>query len=67
MVTASQLNVRTWAGTEYPNIKSWPILERGNLVDVCDTVDDSKGNPWYYIRIAGEFYGFASAKYIKRV
>ena len=67
MVTASQLNVRTWAGIEYPNIKSWPILERGNLVDVCDTVPDSNGDPWYYIRIAGQYYGFASAKYIKSV
>lgn len=66
-VTADALNVRIWAGTEYPNIKSWPILKKTNLVDVCDTIDDSKGNPWYYIRIAGKYYGFVSAKYIKRV
>jgi hypothetical protein len=66
-VTADVLNVRTWAGTEYPNIKSWPILKKTNLVDVCDTINDSKGNPWYYIRIAGKYYGFVSAKYIKRV
>lgn len=66
-VTANTLNVRTWAGTEYPNIKSWPILKKGNLVDVCDTVNDSHENPWYYIRIAGQYYGFVSAKYIERV
>lgn len=62
-----RLNVRTWAGKENGNIKSYPILARGNLVDVCDTVDDSKGNPWYYVRIAGKYYGFVSAKYIKKV
>lgn len=62
-----RLNVRTWAGMENENIKSYPILARGNKVDVCDTVDDSKGNPWYYVRIAGKYYGFVSAKYIKKV
>jgi hypothetical protein len=66
-VTASVLNVRTWAGTEFPNIKSYPILKKDNLVDVCDTVKASNGNPWYYIRIAGKYFGFVSAKYIERV
>lgn len=65
-VTADVLNVRTWAGTEYPNIKSWPVLKRGNLIDVCDTVKDKNGNDWYYVRIAGKYYGFCSAKYISR-
>ena len=66
-VTASKLNVRTWAGTEYPNLKSYPYLEYGNLVDVCDTVKAADGSDWNYIRIAGLYYGFASAKYLKRV
>lgn len=66
-VTADVLNVRTWAGTEYPNIKSWPILKYGNLVDVCDTVQAADGSDWYYIKIAAKYYGFVSAKYIKRV
>lgn len=66
-VTASVLNVRTWAGTEFANIKSWPVLKRGNLVDVCDTVKASNGKPWYYIRIAEKYYGFVSAEYIQRV
>ena len=66
-VTASVLNVRTWAGTEYPQIKSYPTLNRGNLVDVMNytqTADD--GSKWYYIRIAGKYHGFVSAKYIER-
>lgn len=66
-VTASALNVRTWAGTENPKIKSWPQLGKGNLVDVCDLVHDKDGDPWYYIRIDGRIYGFVSAAYITRV
>lgn len=65
-VTASLLYVRTYAGTEYDTIKSWPALGRGNLVDVCDTVLDAAGEEWYYIRIADKYYGFSKAEYIKR-
>lgn len=65
-VTATELNVRTWAGTENAKLKSYPVLKKGNLVDVCDSVKDSKGAEWYYIRIAGKYFGFVSAKYIKK-
>ena len=65
-VTASTLNVRSWAGTENPNIKSWPQLGEGNLVDVCDTAKANDGSDWYYIRIDGKIYGFVSAQYIKK-
>ena len=60
-VTADVLNVRTWPGIENPNIKNYPILKRGNLVDVCDTV-----HGWYYVRIAGKWFGFVAAEYIER-
>lgn len=66
-VTADSLNVRTWAGTDNPIMKAYPRLARGNKVDVCDTVKDSKKEDWYYIKIAGKYYGFVSAKYIKKV
>lgn len=66
-VTASVLNVRTWAGTEYPTIKSYPQLSKGNLVDVMNfTQKADDGSEWYYIRIAGEYYGFVSSKYIQK-
>ena len=57
------LNVRSWAGTENANIKMWPKLAAGNKVDVCDTVKAKDGSNWYYVRIAGKYYGFVSAKY----
>ena len=67
-VAASSLNVRTWAGAEYPNIKKYPTLNKGNKVDVMNfTQKASDGNSWYYIRIAGKYFGFVSAKYIKKV
>ena len=66
-VTATSLNVRTWAGTENPNIKSYPRLGYSNKIDVCDTVKAKDGSTWYYVRIAGKYYGFVSAKYIKKV
>ena len=65
-VTAKELNVRSWAGVENPIIKKWPLLREGNLVDVCDTIKASDGSKWHYVRIAGRYYGFVAAKYIKR-
>lgn len=58
--------VKTWAGDSYSQIKSWPKLEKTNLVDVCDTVKDSSGHDWYYVRIAGKFYGFVDSGNIKK-
>ena len=66
-VTADKLNVRTWAGTAYPRIKSYPCLSKGNLVDVCDTVKATNGTDWYFVKIAGQFFGFVSSNYIERV
>lgn len=67
-VTSSSLNVRTWAGTEYPNIKKYPTLSNGNKVDVMNFTQKAKdGTSWYYIRIVGKYFGFVSAKYIKKV
>lgn len=67
-VTATELNVRTWAGTEYPQIKKWPTLAEGNLVDVMNyTQTAADGTKWYYVRIAGKYYGFVHSQYIKKV
>lgn len=67
-VTASSLNVRTWGGAEYPNIKKYPTLSKGDKVDVMNFTQKAKdGSSWYYIRIAGKYFGFVSAKYIRKV
>lgn len=66
-VTAVELNVRSWPGIENPKIKKWPLLKKNNLIDVCDTIKASDNTDWYYIRIAGKYYGFVSATFIRRV
>lgn len=65
-VTATELNVRSWAGAENPKIKKWPLLKNGNLVDVCDTIKAADKSEWNYIRIAGKYYGFVAKKYLKK-
>ena len=66
-VTASILNVRSWAGLEHPNIKAIPTLKYGTTVEICDTVKDAGGADWYYILIDGRIYGFVSADYIRKI
>ena len=65
VVTGDILNVRAWAGEEYPNIKSWPKLAEGNMVEVCDSIKAADGSTWYYIRIDGRIYGFSHSDYIR--
>ena len=66
-VTASTLNVRQWAGTKYPKLKSCPEISRGKTVEVCDTVKAEDGEDWYYVRIDGKIYGFVCGRYIEKV
>lgn len=70
-VTASELNVRSWYGLDaegnyYPQIKSYPVLKKGNEVDVLVSykyTDDI----WYKVKIAGKWVGFVHGAYIARV
>ena len=67
-VSAASTVVRTWAGGNYPSIKKWPKLVRGNLVDVMNfTQKATNGASWHYVRIAGKYYGFVAAKDIEKV
>jgi len=61
-VTASALNVRTWAGTEYSRFM---VIPNGKEVEVCDTVKARNGEDWYYVKVNGK-YGFVCGKYIGR-
>lgn len=67
-VSAASTVVRTWAGDNYPSIKKWPKLAKGNLVDVMNfTQKAANGASWYYVRIAGKYYGFVATKDIKKI
>ena len=69
----STLAVRTWAGTEYPKIKSYPELGRGNRVRVLGSLKAIDGSTWYKIAINNaatnnkDIIGFVCGKYIKKV
>ena len=64
VVTASALNVRTWAGTENGKCSFSPLY-KGIVIDVCDTVKDKEGTNWYYIKYNNK-YGFVSSLYVKK-
>lgn len=59
--------VRTWAGNENSCITSYPELNKGNLMDVCDTIKADDRTNWYYVRIAGKYFGFVPAKDIQKM
>lgn len=64
------LNVRSWAGTEYPKIKKVPELLNGREVEVMNyTQKDSKRADWYYVRITvgkKKYHGFCKAQHIAK-
>ena len=69
-VTASELNIRKGAGTQFGNLTPYPKLTKGTKVSVCDSMKASDGSTWYYIKISGskgDKHGFASSKYITKV
>lgn len=63
-VTASALNVRTWAGTENKECSFSP-LPHGAKVGVCSSLKANDGSTWYYIKYNGK-YGFVHSDYVSR-
>lgn len=63
--TASSLSCRTWAGVEYPTCTKKPSYRKDEKIQVCDEMNDSKGNKWYYVKSEFGSYGFVSSKYCK--
>lgn len=62
------VDVRSWAGREYGNIRSWPKLNAGNLIDVLEYTQTAvDGEKWYFVRIADKYHGFVPIKYIERI
>ena len=60
--TGNDVNVRMGPGTDYPNITAWPRLNQGNRFEVLEMIGS-----WYRIRIADQFTGYMSGRYIKRI
>lgn len=64
---AESLYVRSWAGKENAPIKSPEYILKDKIVALCDSILDSAGKEWYYIKIDNKTYGFASAAYLKKI
>ena len=64
-VTASSLNVRTWAGTENA-VVSFSPLKKGTKIGVCDELKAQGHEKWYYIEFKGR-HGFVCGKYVERI
>lgn len=58
--------VRKNPGQKYDQLTSYPILNKGDLVDVCDTVKSASGNDWYYICIGKKIYGYIYSEHIDK-
>ena len=65
VVTASTLNVRKGAGTNFDKCKTFGPLKKGTKISVCDSVTSKDKTTWYYIKVNGH-YGFVSGKYVKK-
>lgn len=58
--------VRKNPGQKYDQLTSYPILNKGDLVDVCDTIKSASGNDWYYICIGGKIYGYIFSGHVDK-
>lgn len=65
-VNKNNAPVRKNPGKKYAQLKSYPTLNKGNLVDVCDTIKSASGNNWYYICIGGKIYGYIYSEHIDK-
>ena len=58
------INVKVGPGSKYDNLPQYPKLNPTNLIDICDETINEAGNKWYYVRIAGQYFGWVYAKHI---
>lgn len=65
-VNKNNAPVRKNPGKKYAQLTSYPTLNKGNLVDVCDTIKSASGNNWYYICIGGKIYGYIFSGHVDK-
>ena len=56
--------VKVKPGAKEVDLAAYPRLNPGNLIDVCDEGASSAGNKWYFVSIAGKYFGWVYAKRI---
>ena len=61
------LNVRTGAGTSYPQLSACPSIPKGERVEVHSQTLGEDLSIWYKIWIRGSYYGFVKGEFIRPV
>lgn len=56
----AQVALRTWAGKDNSQLKSFPTVVKGQKLGLCDTVKASDGSTWYFVKIEDK-YGFVDS------
>ena len=56
----AQVALRTWAGKDNSQLKSFPTVVKGQKLGLCDTVKASDGSAWYFVKIEDK-YGFVDS------
>jgi len=52
--------LRTWAGVENSQLKSFPTVNRNQELGLCDTIKADDGSTWYFVKIEDK-YGFVDS------
>lgn len=65
-IAKTRCDVRTNSSESSPLISGWPILMKGNRVDICDEKTDEHGRVWYYVRMANRYFGFVLSDFISK-
>ena len=61
------LNVRTGAGTSYPQLSACPSIPKGERVEVHSQTLGEDLSIWYKIWIRGSYYGFVKGEFIRPI
>lgn len=64
-VAVKSLYVRDGVGKEYSPIRSMPIIEQGEQIEILDTITGTDNELWYHIKINDTIYGYVKAEFIK--
>ena len=52
--------LRTWAGSDESQLKSYPTVNKNQELGLCDTVKADDGSVWYFVKI-NDKYGFVDS------
>jgi hypothetical protein len=64
IVNTYAVYVRDGVGKEYNPLRSIPFIEKGDEIEILDTIEGTDGEDWYHARIKDDIYGYVKAEFI---